>query len=151
MVYTAEDYNVTIFRGHVRDDGKVLWGKNPKLLTGLEWRTRAAYNRAIVRKKQGTKNVYHRNKDKLLQIKLASGCSVCGFPTFKYPKKAERHIGMVLEFDHIDRDAKFKDVSDLAGGSWVKIQAEVDKCRVLCKPCHAKHTGNQNRRDECYE
>lgn len=143
--YTVDDYNVKVFRGDVREDGKMLWGRNPHLINGLEWRTPKAFHKAMKRKKQTTKAIYFRHKAKLLDIKLKSGCVKCGFPTFKYPKKARRHMGMLLEFDHIDPTTKVKGVSDLAQCSWEVVQKELDKCRVLCKPCHATHTGEQNK------
>ena len=36
MDYTVADYNVTIFRGHVREDGRVLHGI--RFDGALEWR-----------------------------------------------------------------------------------------------------------------
>jgi len=53
---------------------------------------------------------------------------------------------MLLEFDHVDPATKRKNVCDLSHCSWRVIKTEVDKCRVLCKPCHAKHTGEQNKK-----
>jgi len=47
---------------------------------------------------------------------------------------------MVLEFHH--RGEKARDVSYLtaAGYSVATIQAEIDKCDVLCANCHRRHT-----------
>jgi 5-methylcytosine-specific restriction endonuclease McrA len=42
-----------------------------------------------------------------------------------------------LEFDHIDRATKVADVSYLASkASLARFLAEVDKCQLLCSPCH---------------
>jgi hypothetical protein len=42
-----------------------------------------------------------------------------------------------LEFDHIDRAIKVADVSYLASkAALAKFLAEVDKCQLLCGPCH---------------
>lgn len=147
MTYTADDYNVTIKRGFVREDGKVLWGirkyRGQKL---LEWRTKDKYDKAVKQKKAGSAAVYKRHKTRLNEIKLEAGCEVCGFGTHKFPKKYNNHIAMLLEFDHIDRKTKDYNICDMVGYSWDLIQKEVDKCRVLCKPCHVVHTGNQNRK-----
>ena len=52
----------------------------------------------------------------------------------------------VLEFDHIDPSTKTTDVGHLMENSAgvAKLQKEIDKCRVLCANCHAKHTRMQN-------
>lgn len=144
--YTVDDYNVKVFRGDVREDGKMLWGKNPQLINGLEWRTPEAYHKANMDGRITARRMYDKHKSWLIDIKLKSGCSNCGFPTFKYPKKARRHMAMLLEFDHVDPATKRKNVCDLSYCSWRVIKTEVDKCRVLCKPCHAAHTGEQNKK-----
>jgi hypothetical protein len=51
MDYTVDDYNVTVKRGFVRDDGMVLWGiRKYKEQRLLEWRTRKAYDKAVKQK-----------------------------------------------------------------------------------------------------
>lgn len=146
MQYTVADYNVTIKRGFVREDGKVLWGKNPLLAGGLEWRTQKAFSTAVNKKRKSNKATYILQKNKLSDLKLECGCAICGFGKHKYPKKYRKHIAMLLEFDHIDPTTKLYNVCDISHYSWDVIQTEIDKCRVLCKPCHTEHTGNQNRK-----
>ena len=50
---------------------------------------------------------------------------------------------VVLEFHH--RGGKDKAVSELVGGGYsiATIQAEIDKCDVLCANCHRKRTMNE--------
>lgn len=146
MNYTADDYNVTIKRGFIREDGRILWGKNPRLAGGLEWRTPEAYAKDVRTKRKGTQAIYTKHKARIAQIKLKRGCAMCGFSADKFPKKFHKHIGMLLEFDHIDPATKLHNVCDIAHYSWDVIRIEIDKCRVLCKPCHTKHTGKTNRK-----
>ena len=145
---SVADYNVTLFRGDVREDGKILWGKNPNLKSGLEWRTPEAWERAMQQKEDNRLKRYKLHKTRMNDIKLAKGCVVCGFGKHKFAKKWLKHTIMLLEFDHIDRSTKSSNVCDLTNYAWPVIQREIDKCRVICKDCHVKHTGNQNRKDK---
>jgi len=47
-----------------------------------------------------------------------------------------------LDFDHINPWDKKGNVSDLIRSdyAWDTIQVEIDKCRVICKICHARHS-----------
>jgi hypothetical protein len=126
MEYTAEDYNVTVFRGDIHPITNLkLWGirkyKGKKL---LDWRTQDAWTESTIKKKKRSRAYYQTKKDMINSY--------------------------MLEFDHIDPATKLKNVCDMTHKSWDDIQAEIDKCRILCKPCHTKHTGTQNR-GEYYE
>lgn len=72
-----------------------------------------------------------RNRAKVLEYLLEHPCVTCG--------EADP---IVLDFDHLDRETKFKDISRMLSGhySWVKILDEINKCRVLCANCHRRHT-----------
>jgi 5-methylcytosine-specific restriction endonuclease McrA len=41
-----------------------------------------------------------------------------------------------LDFDHIDRTAKVRQISEATNWSLDRFLAEVDKCQLLCKSCH---------------
>ena len=146
MEYTAENYNVTIKRGFVREDGKVLWGKNPLLKTGLEWRTRKAYDKAVKQKNNARQRRFVLHMEKIRKIKVSRGCECCGMQESDWPKKFKEGFPYFLHFDHIDPKTKTRDVSSMVTYSWRKLIAEIKKCRVLCFRCHAIHTGNQNRK-----
>ena len=73
--------------------------------------------------------------EKLNQLKLDRGCcELCG----------DYHPPCCFDFHHIDKSSKEREVATLAhkGYKWETIQAEVDKCYMLCAPCHRKiHAG----------
>jgi hypothetical protein len=73
-----------------------------------------------------------RIKQKLLDIKKSSGCSICGY---------SKNLG-ILEFHHEDSSIKkFKvNTCDIRRKNinWEDILLEIDKCVVLCSNCHIK-------------
>ena len=84
--------------------------------------------------KEISKVLTNTNREKKLlrvnQIKLKRGCEICGY---------NKHA-VALDFDHINRETKFKSVSQMFTCSWERIQKEIDKCRVLCANCHRIET-----------
>lgn len=59
-----------------------------------------------------------------------------------------------LEFDHVDPNEKLMDISSARAldGPLAALEAEVDKCQLLCRPCHVTKSkesgevgGGQNR------
>ena len=152
MEYTPEDYNVTVFRGDIHPiTGEKLWGirtyKGNKI---LDWRQVEAWDKANRNKIKNSNRIRNENKEWLDSYKLSRGCEVCGFGKHKFPKKYAKHIAMILEFDHLDTTTKEFNICDKKSGSRERLITELDKCRVLCKPCHTEHTGNQNRKEENY-
>ena len=73
--------------------------------------------------------------EKLNQLKLERGCcELCG----------DYHPPCCFDFHHLDETTKSKEVSQLAakGYKWDTILTEVEKCVMLCAPCHRKiHAG----------
>lgn len=69
---------------------------------------------------------------------LGGACRVCG--------STER-----LEFDHKDPRTKKSLISLLLAHSEARIQQEVSKCQLLCKPCHAKKTTRENQKKVCHK
>lgn len=69
-----------------------------------------------------------RNQAKIAEIKVESGCSVCGYSD--NPAS--------LEFHHQNPENKFMDISTMItqGYSTDKIMNEIEKCVVLCANCH---------------
>lgn len=49
-----------------------------------------------------------------------------------------------LEFDHIDRVLKSFDISDNLTPSNAAVEAELQKCQLLCTDCHRKKTAEEN-------
>ncbi len=70
-------------------------------------------------------------RDKLCEFLSKRCCVDCGENDFR-----------VLDFDHTERNKKFKSVSDMRSGhySWIKIESEIMKCEIRCANCHRKKT-----------
>ena len=153
MEYTVEDYKTKVCRGDIHPHtGKKLWGiRTYKGVRMLDWRTVEAWDRANKLKIKNSNRIRIDNKNWLDTYKLSRGCELCGFGKHKFPKKYAKHIAIILESDHLDTNTKKFNVCDKKSGSRERLITELDKCRVLCKPCHTEHTGNQNRKEENYE
>ena len=152
MNYTVDDYNKTIHRGFVHPiTGKILWGKNPALKTGLEWRTPKAYAKNVKQKTDSRRkrSVLHQNR--INKIKTDCGCEMCGMTHEDWPENFKDGFSYFLQFDHIDPATKQYNVSAITTYAWKTIIAEIKKCRVLCFRCHAIYTGKQNRKDDADE
>lgn len=52
---------------------------------------------------------------------------------------------IVLEFDHVDRGAKFKTINKMLSGhySWEAVLKEIEKCEIRCANCHRRKTYKQ--------
>lgn len=68
-----------------------------------------------------------RNSVLLAILKEAEPCADCG----------ERYPARVMDYHHV-RGTKLASVSRLsvAPASWARIEAEIDKCVLLCANCH---------------
>ncbi len=75
----------------------------------------------------------HRQKvrAKLFEFLSTQACVDCG-----------ENDPILLEFDHIGKDDKFKDVAKLLSGhySWLTIEKEIAKCAIRCANCHRRKT-----------
>lgn len=73
--------------------------------------------------------------EKLNQFKIERGCcELCG----------DYHPPCCFDFHHLDETIKKDEVSKLAskGYKWDTILTEVEKCIMICSPCHRKiHAG----------
>ena len=77
--------------------------------------------------------VKRRKKLKLLSIEYKGGkCQICGYNRFPG----------ALELHHINNDEKSFGIGDKGyTRAWAKIQAELDKCILLCANCHREVSG----------
>lgn len=52
---------------------------------------------------------------------------------------------IVLDFDHINPQSKFKSISQMLSGhySWKSVLVEIEKCEVRCANCHRRKTYKQ--------
>ena len=86
---------------------------------------RKRYNKV---KSRGVRMRHKKRREVVQKYKVLKGCSICGF---------NKHYS-ALDFDHISRDKKIKNVSRLVSDtcSWKTVVVEIGKCRVLCANCH---------------
>ncbi len=95
--------------------------KNRKKVNGIArrwyWRNREQAMRASLLKYAKYRKLIERN---------LTECERCGI-------KDKR----VLQFHHTNPGEKFGNVSEMKGFPLTKVQAEIDKCSVLCANCHA--------------
>lgn len=65
------------------------------------------------------------------------GCELCGW--------YDEDLLEALHFDHLDRETKIASISKLASSnrSIEVIDAEIDKCRLICANCHRLYTIKQ--------
>lgn len=91
------------------------------------------------RSRETTKRFKKRTQMKVDEIKLESGCVDCSYN--KHPR--------ALQFDHV-RGEKVENVSRmvLMALAWDRIEAEIEKCEVVCANCHAIRTDNRNHGQE---
>ena len=86
------------------------------------------------RAKTNNKRVRIENRHRLHEFLAAQRCLDCGTADFA-----------VLEFDHRDPSVKVADVSTLVRKvcAWSRVQAEIDRCDVVCANCHRRRTARQ--------
>jgi len=76
-----------------------------------------------------------RRREKLLDMR-GNRCEKCG-------------SSEDLEFNHIDRSTKSFGLSGKAlDTAWSKILEELNKCELLCRPCHVEYTRGQYESEE---
>lgn len=68
--------------------------------------------------------------ERIRDLKHMKPCGDCG----------ERYPFFVMQYDHLgDKEANIADMTRLLW-SWERIQAEIDKCELVCANCHAVRT-----------
>jgi len=123
-------------RGDIRkSDGRIFWGYNK----GQEdWRNPSSFSGSVTKRRDRNRRLRDIRGRWLDLYKMSKGCQICGYN--KHP--------VALEFDHLNKADKVKDVSNMKKGNLKKLIAEVRKCRVLCANCHAIHSKKQRDEDE---
>jgi hypothetical protein len=89
--------------------------------------------------------VYDRNHEFVKKQKLRDeGCKLCGLTI-------EDTLGLFnyFEYDHMDPTTKHSAISRMCSQrlSIGTIMQELAKCRLLCRPCHRKHSAFTARKD----
>ena len=103
-----------------------------------EYRTEEASERYKAACRQGSQRyrdqVIRPRKQLVAEYKTARGCEACGYN--QHP--------VALDLDHVDRSTKLAALSVMVldPGKYPlhALVAELDKCRVLCRNCHAIKT-----------
>jgi hypothetical protein len=89
-------------------------------------KVRASYSR------ERGKRIRDENRKRLSGLKESLPCEDCG----------QHYKACQMQFDHV-RGEKYKNVSSVigsCGARWETIQAEIDKCELVCANCHALRT-----------
>jgi len=87
---------------------------------------------------KGTKASIDRKKWYVINHLLKNPCVQCNLVDIR-----------CLEFDHLDRAKKYKNVSYIMHHHTLEaLQTEMEKCRVLCRNCHCRHTNTQRLEDK---
>lgn len=93
---------------------------------GRSYRTRTDHDREYMR--EWTRKRRQETRQKIVEIKAASGCMRCGM---KHPA--------CLQFHHRNPEEKVFGINRFITKirSFEKILAEIAKCDILCANCHA--------------
>lgn len=75
-----------------------------------------------------------RIRENLLEYLSTKQCVDCG-----------ENDPIVLEFDHVDRKKKLRNVARFISGhwSWKTVLVEIGKCEIRCANCHRRKTYRQ--------
>lgn len=127
MAFTAKDYEAKKrLRAERRAQGLCVHCGKPNDHKHRWGRRKAMYRGGVLVPTR--RDRAKENGQWLSDIRVASGCKVCG----------ERHPAC-LEFHHRDQSTKELNFSSSKAMSRSRLAAEVAKCDVLCANCHKKH------------
>jgi hypothetical protein len=120
--------------GDVREDGFIFdaYVKSVIRKSGYYkeiWRSPEQHAKEMQRKRDGKKIKYDLISEHINNIKLEKGCVRCGY----------NENPIALDFHHLDKLLKEKNVSSYWKTSWKqfeKIKDEIKKCEVYCANCH---------------
>ena len=121
--------------GDIREDG-FMFDAYVKSVTRIKtgyykeiWRSPEQHAKEMQRKRDSKKIKYDLISEHINNIKIEKGCGHCGYD--------ENPIA--LDFHHLDKLLKEKNVSSYWRTSWAQfkqIEDEIKKCEVLCANCH---------------
>lgn len=88
-------------------------------------------------KKVGVLNKAGRIKLNHINKLKETGCVLCGYQNHTLPR--------YFHFDHIDVENKIERISQYVEDKYTfqDLLKEIEKCRILCQPCHFIHTQDQ--------
>lgn len=82
-------------------------------------------------------NNQKRKRRKLALIAYMGGkCVDCGFADTNRPE--------VFQADHLPKFEKVIEVAKILMGPWEAVEAEANKCELVCANCHATRTASRN-------
>ena len=127
-------------KGDIRKDGFVFKTYQKTKITNKGfykelWLSPAAYQRALEKGKIAIekcyKNTLKERRDLIDNIKLKTGCLLCGYK--EHP--------VALDFDHLNPlEKSFTIGTKYTSVSLDRLIKEIKKCRVLCANCHRVET-----------
>ena len=96
--------------------------------------------RSTTREYHNLNQIVHRRRRQAVihEIKMARGCADCGY----------RGHPVALDFDHRPGVDKLFTIGQDARRKWSEIEAEIEKCDVVCSNCHRIRTYRRNNPDE---
>ena len=124
-----------INKKHLKQYRKEYWSR-PEIMERRRQQTRERYAKDKTPFYLSNKRRREKLRNRINQIKEATACMDC---EKKYPY-------YVMHFDHRIPAIKICNINNIYTSctAWVKIQAEIDKCDLVCANCHAVRTYNQN-------
>ena len=130
-----------------RQDREGKWGKRNLCNDCGNQQSRDSYNKNPERRRELQKETMRQRRiarRAFIQKAKSVPCNDCGktFPPY------------VMDFDHRNSNDKTMDVSQMTSRSLTEIQAEIEKCDVVCSNCHRirTHGNTQNEKQrQSYE
>ena len=91
-------------------------------------------HRTAESRRQPNGDGYRERKEYINRKKLEAGCCKdCGL-------KVTCETFPVFEWDHVDPSTKSFNLGNVRGQSYYKIDAELEKCELVCANCHRMRT-----------
>ncbi len=118
----------------------ICFGKRASSKDGLKSQCKSCdqlYSQNMNREKRNKRqSISRKQRIKELQLKMLI------FLSDKKCAHCPENDPIVMEFDHLDASLKEISISEaiVRCFSWERIQAEIDKCQILCANCHRRKT-----------